>query len=1060
MDIDEPVEQAYKKLKSYIYYDNTLNILRHKISEFETGEDFEKKLGKVSKILNDLDSVEDFAKIIEEYQIDKTIMPKGISLEDELHSEDEEKFITNDFEASGYKAERTKYLVDADIEIHIIAVLWVMKVGYKLENNFSNNSYGYKLELSKENNNQIAKGLKLFKPYFYQYQDWRDNALDAAQALTKRGKDTAIIGLDIKGYFNNVELSFDKLRQEIKNEFGVNDDSNEIMLTNLLEEIYKEYAKSIGKENFEGKGLPLPIGLLSSSVLANWYLKEFDQAVVEEVNPSYYGRYVDDILIVISNPIIDQNKSSQKTALEKIIEKYLCDNNILNKSDKLKENQDAENKSDDDQNKEAESENKEKKSEYQITVQNEVGELVYDNLAIQNKKINVYYLKADGSQAILENFKENIRRNSSEFRFLPENHKIENEFKFEAHSMLYDDSVNKLNSIKAFRHNKYKASVYLSKKIYASRLWDKDSKDAKNTAEQIMKFFKGKICLEFHILWEKIFAYFILKEMKSEFVEFYSYVIKLIDKLSFEGDNTQEKKLKEDLERHLEIAAAIPLSLNPEFLDKEVKNNLVKKLKSVEADISDENIKLSDIAENIREANLMRHNLVFTPLLNYTNLARESESYINLTEKNLHKYYDNNFKDEKSEDIEEQLEFDPKLNEYSPRFIKFNEFNNYFIFKNLFFGNKTEGEDVLDNYLEESYGEFKEINDELGISIKDQDKYFELKINGEKVSNVKNKAKKVKAKKAPSSTKKFKIKELKVSDDESREKLNIGVANIKLSENDFKKSYRKNYNLSAARKEKLFRILNLSYTEKVNGNELDIIILPEVSVPPAWLSLLADYSRRHQKAIVCGLEHFISNNDTAYNLIVTILPFMVDDYKYSLVKARIKNHYSPAEKEQLTGNHLELPEQNFWHYDKFIWRDVHFACYNCYELTDIVHRSIFKSEVDLLIASVYNRDVNYFSNIVESVSRDVHCYFIQVNSSNYGDTRVTQPSKTEVKDIMRFKGGENPAILATSIDIIKLRNFQFVKYNLQKASENNLKNTPPDFNKEKVKERMRDFRYD
>lgn len=61
---------------------------------------------------------------------------------------------------------------------------------------------------------------------------------------------------------------------------------------------------------------------------------------------------------------------------------------------------------------------------------------------------------------------------------------------------------------------------------------------------------------------------------------------------------------------------------------------------------------------------------------------------------------------------------------------------------------------------------------------------------------------------------------------------------------------------------------------------------------------------------------------------------------------------------------------------------------------------------------------------------------------------------------MRFKGGENPAILATSIDIIKLRNFQFVKYNLQKASENNLKNTPPDFNKEKVKERMRDFRYD
>lgn len=139
MNIDiDLVKQAYKKLKSYIYYDNTLNILRHKISEFETGEDFEDRLRMIKESLNKLDKDSDFGEIIKENDIGKTIMPKGISLEDDLKTRDKEKFITNNFEASEYKAERTKYLVDADIEIHIIAVLWVMKVGYKLENNFSN----------------------------------------------------------------------------------------------------------------------------------------------------------------------------------------------------------------------------------------------------------------------------------------------------------------------------------------------------------------------------------------------------------------------------------------------------------------------------------------------------------------------------------------------------------------------------------------------------------------------------------------------------------------------------------------------------------------------------------------------------------------------------------------------------------------------------------------------------------------------------------------------------------------------------------------------------------
>lgn len=119
--------------------------------------------------------------------------------------------------------------------------------------------------------------------------------------------------------------------------------------------------------------------------------------------------------------------------------------------------------------------------------------------------------------------------------------------------------------------------------------------------------------------------------------------------------------------------------------------------------------------------------------------------------------------------------------------------------------------------------------------------------------------------------------------------------------------------------------------------------------------------------------------------------------------------------------------------------------YCCYELTSIADRSIFQSFADAIIAVEWNHDVNYYSNIIESLSRDVHCYCIQVNTSDYGDSRITQPTKTEKKDILRTKGGANAAVLVGKIEIAKLREFQAKTYELQK-DDSTYKPTPPNFN--------------
>ncbi len=66
----------------------------------------------------------------------------------------------------------------------------------------------------------------------------------------------------------------------------------------------------------------LPIGLLSSFVLANHYLKDFDERILHRFKPAYYGRYVDDILMVIANPQVPAKLDGQVGELNFDLPRY------------------------------------------------------------------------------------------------------------------------------------------------------------------------------------------------------------------------------------------------------------------------------------------------------------------------------------------------------------------------------------------------------------------------------------------------------------------------------------------------------------------------------------------------------------------------------------------------------------------------------------------------------------------------------------------------------------------------------------------------------------------
>jgi hypothetical protein len=137
-------------------------------------------------------------------------------------------------------------------------------------------------------------------------------------------QDCYILKLDIRGYFMamNRNLLYEKVKRELlKRKNGIEFDFN-LVLYLIEKTIYNDPTNSChikGKKE-DWQGLPttkslfhakancgLPIGNLTSQLFGNVYLNDFDHFVKRDLGIRYYGRYVDDFVLVHSSKHYLQN---------------------------------------------------------------------------------------------------------------------------------------------------------------------------------------------------------------------------------------------------------------------------------------------------------------------------------------------------------------------------------------------------------------------------------------------------------------------------------------------------------------------------------------------------------------------------------------------------------------------------------------------------------------------------------------------------------------------------------------------------------------------------------
>jgi RNA-directed DNA polymerase len=185
----------------------------------------------------------------------------------------------------------------ADFRDRIVHHLIINKLNPLFEKEFIQDSYACRV--GKGTHHGINRANKFIRQCSKNYKD-----------------DCHVLKLDIEGFFMHInkEILFSRLQKFIEAQYKQND--KELVLEICHKIIFNSPTENCiikgAAKNWEG--LPknkslfhsppnsgLPIGNLTSQIFANFYMSAFDHFMKKELGIPYYGRYVDDFIIVHPN---------------------------------------------------------------------------------------------------------------------------------------------------------------------------------------------------------------------------------------------------------------------------------------------------------------------------------------------------------------------------------------------------------------------------------------------------------------------------------------------------------------------------------------------------------------------------------------------------------------------------------------------------------------------------------------------------------------------------------------------------------------------------------------
>ncbi|WP_162599752.1 Reverse transcriptase [Nocardioides solisilvae] len=912
-----------------------------------------------------------------------TVRPKSIGLQDRPAS----SYWSDPTEDWQYRAERAqerprarfRLMAACSIDFHVFSTLWMLKVGTLLDGRLTEDAYGSRLRRGHSGGPNLL-GHGSFKHYYTPYQEWRDAGLEEMTRALDAGESVVALTADATSFYHALDPAFLLDRRFLDEVLGVRLNSDQRRLNRLFVRGLQAWARQLGSMGWSPIGLP--VGLPASAVVANVALAEFDE-IVQRLEPRYYGRYVDDIILVMDD---DGRLQDHDAIWDRVLR--LSGSHIR-----------------------------------RVREPGAGGAVAFSppyfngvEVRFENEKNKSFHLTDRSGRALIDSIKAEIAERSSEWRTLPTVPGDSAAISAKVARAARRDGSNAATLKDADRVSARRLSFSLALRDFEAyeRNLDHDAWAARR-----IEFFDAAL--------EHVLSLPALFDLVPELPRLVQLAAACGDADSLERLVSTLMRLPDEVERTCDVQLAY---YSVEESQPEIAalwaESLLRSIVEWLTVAWNDSLTASDTERILRPLGaLAREYRVSLPgvsalrrdhrRLGSRDLARQPYRWAAL----------NLPRPPGRDEVPEPLSI---AGLPLPRAV-------------------VEGLDALGDAMDEEHAAkaFRGMagGDVAGLAFSTRpptvlEVYMVVHGRGSRLGVpprrlINSILRAVRGYPPLSDLPRFR----RASDSDAAAVVvplsttgstrRIAVSMFATNEKHAKAAASGNPHLSVARFDQVSRVLDSLLRQPGRAHYL---LLPELALPPHLFTHFAHQLRiRRGPNLVSGVEHQPSGPSTVANQVWAALEMNglgFPTYFYRQDKQRPANF----EARLLHGVGKSLSPLNTWDVPPVIVHgEFQFGLLVCSELTNIAHRAHLRGQVDVLFVPEWNPDLETFAALVESAALDMHSFIAQANDRGHGDSRIRAPMKDSwLRDVVRLRGGDRDYIVVGEIDFHELRAFHATRF--------------------------------
>lgn len=973
MIIVEDIEQlglAYRKAKADLYYSSDPSI--EKIAKYEDNL-YENLSHLQDRINGESETWINSSKFLGSW----TLAPKSVDISktkaswksngNGLHfsSPTEEWKIVHSQSSTIEKARKPdaefRLMANCSMDLHVLSTLWILNVGHLLDAELQACAYGNRLRRMADGGKINELSLGTFNPYLKPFRDWHDHGIEAMQDALDSDKNIFAITADVSSFYHELNAMFLLDPAFIQDVLSLELSPQQQKLNRLFIKALEQWANATPLK----KGLP--VGLPASAIIANLALIELDRVIKRELTPIFYGRYVDDILLVVDNT---SNFQSAEQLWRWIFDRT---------GDFL---------------------NQELGEQEEIVFRTSYLEDSRCKVRFINSKNKVFSLSGATGKTLLSTISHQIQERTYDWGAMPQIPQSSIDVGTGLLSALQCGGT-PAGSLQEIHE------VTIKRAEFALRLRDLEACERDlhpdNWREPRHAFFSTFIR---HVL------------ILPQFFELATYLPRIIGMATSCEDFEELSNILDSLheiDKAIEndctvIVKAFPSDrelASEDFTSRWRKSLIETVATSIYAAFP---TKLSEQGEHDWYSLVSNHSL-FKGQFSMT-VEEASDRYTQLFSYDL-AYVPFRFIGFADEMVSQRGI--PK----KEAVIASNSI------KDLLPSKVWNGTKVLSNrinLIENAHGLHFSTRP---YSLAELSLFDSFDFNQENMEFMNLAASTLRGyqtnSKMPKVDKDY-VLQVPHTSESSTYQIAVSSWNTKL------KSLEAAVNKTSDKDYDRYRRLNQMIDSLISEpEECSYLILPELSLPARWFMRIAGKLHRRGISLIAGVEYLHQKPNIVRNQVWASLKHDGLGFSSFIIYRQDKQRAAPGEEQNLfKKNGLKLVPEVKWAIPPIIQHgNFRFSMLVCSEFTNIGNRSALPGKIDALFVPEWNRDTESFNALVKSAALDIHAYIIQCNDRKFGDSRIRAPYKNSwERDVLRVTGGVSDYYAIGQIDTGSLRKFQ------------------------------------